>query len=120
MIDGYQYSRFCELYQQWAGRVDLVMRHHHRAGDKLFIDYAGQTIPIYPPGAPSCSSPCSGPATSPSPQSDHVFAARDLRGLPLPADGDERGDQVGGLGAVSRCRFRSGECQNAVDVGLAE
>jgi transposase len=51
--DGYQYSRFCELYQQWAGRVDLVMRHHHRAGDKLFVDYAGQTVPIYPPGEPS-------------------------------------------------------------------
>jgi transposase len=48
--DGYQYSRFCELYRQWAGRVDLVMRHDHRAGDKLFVDYAGQTIPIYPPG----------------------------------------------------------------------
>jgi transposase len=47
--DGYQYSQFCWLYQQWAGRVDLVMRHHHRAGDKLFVDYAGATIPIYPP-----------------------------------------------------------------------
>jgi transposase len=41
------------LYRRWAGRVDLVMRHHHRAGDKLFIDYAGHTIPIYPPGEPS-------------------------------------------------------------------
>jgi transposase len=50
--DGYQYSQFCWLYQQWAGRVDLVMRHDHRAGDKLFVDYAGHTIPIYPPGAP--------------------------------------------------------------------
>jgi transposase len=45
--DGYQYSQFCHLYQQWAGRVDLVMRHQHRAGDKLFVDYAGHTIPIY-------------------------------------------------------------------------
>jgi transposase len=50
--DGYQYSQFCGLYQQWAGRVDLVMRHTHRAGDKLFVDYAGQTIPIYPPDGP--------------------------------------------------------------------
>jgi transposase len=48
--DGYQYSQFCGLYRQWAGRVDLVMRHDHRAGDKLFVDYAGHTIPIYPPG----------------------------------------------------------------------
>ena len=51
--DGYQYSQFCWRYQQWAGRVDLVMRHTHRAGDKLFVDYAGVTIPIYPPDAPS-------------------------------------------------------------------
>lgn len=50
--DGYQYSQFCGLYQQWAGRVDLVMRHQHRAGDKLFVDCAGHTIPIHPPGAP--------------------------------------------------------------------
>lgn len=51
--EGYQYSQFCARYQQWAGRIDLVMRHSHRAGDKLFIDYAGATIPIYPPDAQS-------------------------------------------------------------------
>jgi transposase len=46
---GYQYSRFCELYRQWAGRLDVCLRQHHRAGEKLFIDYAGQTVPIYDP-----------------------------------------------------------------------
>ena len=51
--DGYGYSQFCAHYQQWAGRIDVVMRHQHRAGDKLFVDYAGHTIPIYPPDAPS-------------------------------------------------------------------
>jgi transposase len=51
--EGYQYSQFCWRYQQWAGRVDLVMRHQHRAGDKLFVDYAGHTLPIYPSGGPS-------------------------------------------------------------------
>jgi hypothetical protein len=50
--DGYQHSQFCHLYQRWAGRVDLVLRQTHRAGDKLFVDYAGHTIPIYPPDAP--------------------------------------------------------------------
>jgi transposase len=44
--EGYQYSWFCDLYRKWSGRVDLVMRQEHRAGDKLFVDYAGQTIPI--------------------------------------------------------------------------
>src|SRR5256714_1401907 len=55
--DGYQYSQFCWRYQQWAGRVDLVMRHTHRAGGKLFVDYAGATIPIYPPDAPVWQAP---------------------------------------------------------------
>ena len=44
--DGLQYSRFCELYRQWHGRADLVMRQDHRAGEKLFVDYCGQTVPI--------------------------------------------------------------------------
>ena len=30
--EGYQYSRFCELYQRWAGKLDLVLRQDHRAG----------------------------------------------------------------------------------------
>jgi len=46
---GYQYSRFCELYRQWVGKLDVCLRQHHRAGEKLFIDYAGQTVPIYDP-----------------------------------------------------------------------
>jgi transposase len=44
--DGYQYSRFCWLYLQWAGKLDLVLRQDHRAGEKLFVDYAGDTVPI--------------------------------------------------------------------------
>ena len=44
--DGYSYSRFCELYQQWLARLDLVLRQEHRAGEKLFVDYAGATVPI--------------------------------------------------------------------------
>jgi transposase len=44
--DGYQYSWFCEQYQKWTGKLDLVMRQDHRAGEKMFVDYAGQTVPI--------------------------------------------------------------------------
>jgi transposase len=44
--EGVQYSQFCAAYRQWAGTLDLVMRQHHRAGEKLFIDYAGQTLPV--------------------------------------------------------------------------
>ncbi len=44
--DGYQYSRFCDLYRAWLGRVDVVMRQEHRAGERLFVDYAGHTVPV--------------------------------------------------------------------------
>ena len=40
---------FCEQYREWAGKLDLVMRQEHRAGEKLFIDYAGQTVPVVDP-----------------------------------------------------------------------
>ena len=44
---GYQYSQFCHLYRQWAAKFDPVMRQEHRAGEKLFVDYTGQTVPVY-------------------------------------------------------------------------
>ncbi len=43
---GLQYSQFCDRYRAFAGKLDLVMRQHHRAGEKLFVDYAGQTVPV--------------------------------------------------------------------------
>jgi transposase len=45
--DGYQYSRFCELYQRWRRRQNVVLRQEYKAGEKLFVDWAGPTIPIY-------------------------------------------------------------------------
>jgi transposase len=44
---GYQYSQFCYRYRQWAKKIDPVMRQEHRAGEKLFVDYAGMTVPVY-------------------------------------------------------------------------
>jgi len=44
--EGYQYSRFCWLYQQWARKLDLALRQEHRAGEKLFVDYAGDTVSV--------------------------------------------------------------------------
>ena len=43
---GFQYSWYCEHYRLWAAQIDVVMRQEHRAGEKLFVDYAGQTVPI--------------------------------------------------------------------------
>jgi len=44
--DGYQYSRFCELYNRWVQKLDLVLRQDHRVGEKMFVDHAGPTVPI--------------------------------------------------------------------------
>lgn len=44
--EGLQYSQFCERYRQWRGRVDVVLRQEHKAGEKVFVDFAGQTIPV--------------------------------------------------------------------------
>ncbi len=44
--EGYQYSQFCHRYRQWVGQLDPVLRQHYKAGEKLFVDYAGQTVPV--------------------------------------------------------------------------
>jgi len=47
--DGYRYSRFCELYRGWVSRLSVTMRQAHAGGDKLFVDYAGDTVTLAPP-----------------------------------------------------------------------
>lgn len=44
--DGYQYTQFCEHYRRGRKRLDLCLRQEHRAGEKVFVDWAGQTVPI--------------------------------------------------------------------------
>ena len=41
--DGHGYSRFCELYRTWEGRLSPTMRQTHVAGERVFVDYAGTT-----------------------------------------------------------------------------
>ena len=45
--NSYGYSRYCELYRAWEGRLSPTMRQVHIAGEKLFVDYAGTTIDIF-------------------------------------------------------------------------
>lgn len=45
--DGYRYSRYCYLYQRWRSKLDVVLRQEHKAGEKMFVDWAGATIPVY-------------------------------------------------------------------------
>jgi transposase len=44
--DGYQYSQFCDLYRRWANTLEPVLRQHYVAGERLFVDYCGQTVPV--------------------------------------------------------------------------
>ena len=44
--EGVQYSRFCDMYREWRGQLEVCMRQEHRAGEKTFVDYCGQTANI--------------------------------------------------------------------------
>jgi len=45
----YRLSQFCERYRQWKKHLDVSMRQTHKAGEKMFVDYAGQTIGVTDP-----------------------------------------------------------------------
>ena len=47
--DGYGRSRFCQLFRIWQGRLDVSLRQDYKAGEKLFVDYAGQTVGVIDP-----------------------------------------------------------------------
>ena len=47
--DGYRYTQFCRHYHAWAARVEPALRQVHVAGEKLFVDYAGPTVPVTDP-----------------------------------------------------------------------
>jgi transposase len=47
--DGLGYSQFCWQYRRWQGAQDVVMRLGYRGGERLFVDYAGDTVPVIDP-----------------------------------------------------------------------
>ncbi|MEZ5355346.1 MAG: hypothetical protein R2762_22145 [Bryobacteraceae bacterium] len=47
--DGVNYSWFCEQYREWARHLGVVMRQEHRAGEKIFVDHAGDTVGVLDP-----------------------------------------------------------------------
>ena len=47
--DGYGYTQFCEHYRQWCADRRLSMAQVHRAGEKLFVDYAGKKPRVVDP-----------------------------------------------------------------------
>jgi transposase len=44
--EGYGYSQFCERYLQWARPLSATMRQAHRAGEKCFIDFSGDSCDV--------------------------------------------------------------------------
>lgn len=47
--EGINYSWFCGQYRDWRRHLDVVLRQDHRAGEKTFVDHAGDTIPVIEP-----------------------------------------------------------------------
>ena len=45
--DGYRYSRYCDLYRAWEGKLSVTMRQAHVGGEKLFVDYAGDRVELF-------------------------------------------------------------------------
>ncbi len=44
--DGLQYTQFCDHYATWRKLRNISMHQIHRAGEKMFVDWAGLTIPV--------------------------------------------------------------------------
>ena len=47
----YRYSAFCDKYRAWTKRLKRSMRQVHPGGERLFVDYAGQTVPVVDPAS---------------------------------------------------------------------
>lgn len=47
--EGLSYSQFCQNYNDYRKTINISMRQIHRAGEKLFVDYAGTSIPYTDP-----------------------------------------------------------------------
>jgi len=46
-IDGYSYSNFCSLYRTWVRKSEVSYRGTHKAGEKLYVDYAGHKLSYF-------------------------------------------------------------------------
>ena len=47
--EGYKYTQFCEYYDRWRKALEPTLRQNHEAGEKMFVDWAGQTVPLKDP-----------------------------------------------------------------------
>lgn len=47
--NGLKSSQFCDYYLKWSKKVNPVMHMNHKAGDKMYVDYAGKTLNLIDP-----------------------------------------------------------------------
>ena len=47
--EGYGYTQFCHWINEQRAKLDVTLRQHHKAGEKVFTDYAGDTLSIIDP-----------------------------------------------------------------------
>jgi len=43
---GYRYAHFCNLYREFVGKLETWMWQTHKVGERMFVDYAGMTVPV--------------------------------------------------------------------------
>jgi transposase len=117
--DGYRYTQFCERYREWLKRRGLTMRQEHRAGEKLFIDYAGKKPHLIDPktgevievelfvavlGASNYTyAEASLTQRGPDFIASHVRALHDLGGVPAALVPDQLKS-----GVIAACRYEPG------------
>ena len=42
--NAFGFTQFCKYYKRWKNQVDPVMHIDHKAGDKVYVDYAGEKL----------------------------------------------------------------------------
>jgi len=47
--DGYRYTQFCEYFRRYKRDLDVSLRMSHKAGEKMFVDYAGKSMFVIDP-----------------------------------------------------------------------
>jgi len=52
--NGYQYSQFCEIYQEWARPLFATMRQAHPVGERTFVDFSGSGLDVVDPDTGEC------------------------------------------------------------------
>ena len=90
---GYGYSRFCDLLRGFERRLTPVMRQHHVAGEKAFVDYSGKRIGIADPTTVVKTSPSATTSTTSGSTQPPAILSSDTLALRNPGPSKQPGLQ---------------------------